>query len=716
MKQQKIETKMQGKQSLEGVQRIGGLSVVSDGLSSVQSTTPANASPAVPSPAAPSPKPAKRSRVLPAWLWLSALAILVLIVGASIFFLRTNTPTELKAENVPITSLPLGDLASNTPANTTENLQINGQLQVSDSLLLAPRLQPSNPLLGELYFDTNSNRLAYYNGQEFIQVGGSTTNISNATNTTVASTAITNVTNQTESGVELQAAAPGTPQTGNFNISGTGTVGTLTANTVQGSGSGTFSVVTPQSSNISNAMLIKTGDSSTTAAGNLTIDTGSSVIDGDIITHKTFETGMDNMLSWFTTNITRSTAQAHTGSYSLAETGTAPNWGVIELLPGTNVIPGHQYYFSIWVRADTVPRTITASAAWVGAGNPVPLNSITDSTSEWREMTGLATAPAGATSVYFRIQGLAATGETHYFDDITITDLSSSTNIATLNVGANNAKKITIGNLTQIGSTSIFGGSGINLNSGAATTTINAGSLNAIAGANSSIQTSGGALTLTSAETATWGVATAVSGTGGDLTLKAGNGSTSGTNNGGSLILQGGNANAGGTSGQVIVRPQADSTTIFQIQNSASTPLFMADSTNMRLTVTGTNTVFSTLILNDSHFRSTQTTAPAIATPANCGSAPSAVITSGSTDSAGSLTITTGTGGSSTSCDTTVTFQRPYAAAPKSILVVGKTDAASAARQPYIVSETASSFTMSFANSAGGANATSYQFSYWVIE
>ena len=206
------------------------------------------------------------------------------------------------------------------------------------------------------------------------------------------------------------------------------------------------------------------------------------------------------------------------------------------------------------------------------------------------------------------------------------------------------------------------------------------------------------------------------SGTGGDLTLKAGNGSAGGTNDGGDLILQGGRANAGGLNGSVVVRPLTDSNDAFQLQNSASTPLFIADTADMKLSVTGTDSAFATLALTDSHFRSTQTTPPTISVPANCGTAPTAVITPGSTDSAGSLTITTGTGGTSASCDVTITFHRPYGSAPKSILVVGKTSATSAARQPYIASETAASFTMSFANSAGGADSTPYIYSYWVIE
>jgi hypothetical protein len=155
----------------------------------------------------------------------------------------------------------------------------------------------------------------------------------------------------------------------------------------------------------------------------------------------------------------------------------------------------------------------------------------------------------------------------------------------------------------------------------------------------------------------------------------------------------------------------------FVVQDAnASNVLLVADTSAMTLTVSGSPTTFSKLILDNAHFASTQNTPPTAGTPANCGTTPTAAITAGSTDTAGSFTITTGTGGTSSTCDTVVTFNKAYGSAPKSIIVVGKTDAASALRQVYVSSETTTDFTVQFATSAGGANTTTYSFSYWVIE
>lgn len=689
---------------------------------SVPATAATSSQPNTPRPAKPATsaaKPKNRSRF---GLWLRlllGLIVLALLAGIVFLLTRPSEPdSQLQVGDFKPVSLPLGSFDLSVAAGGADSLQVNGQLELDGSLLLTPRARPDNPVLGQLYFDTAINQLAYYNGQDFIAMGSgsNTVNNNNLTNTVVNNTTNTNITNATQNGVELQAAAPGSAQSGNFNVSGTGSLGVLRTNTIQGAGSGALSLSTNTAASTSDAISIKTGNSTTTAAGNMTIDTGTSVISGDVVANKTFETGFDNMLSWFTSTVTRSTAQAHSGNFSLAETGTAPNWGVIELLPGTTVVPGHQYYFSLWVRADTTPRLISASMGWVGGAGTVNLSPITDSTTEWKEITGLATAPPGATSVYFRIQGLAATGETHYFDDFTVTDLSSSSAVATLDLGASNAKKITIGNINQIGATSIFGGSGITLNSGASAVDIAAGTLTATAGAASSISTSSGALTLTSADSAIWGVGTAVGGDGGNLTLRGGNGTAGDDNDGGDLILQGGQANGAAVHGGVIVRPQSDSADTFHIQNTAGTPFFAAHSSNMTISVVGTNTSFASLAIIDAHVRSTQTTPPSIGTPASCGTSPTAAITAGSTDTAGSFTITTGTGGTSSSCDTVITFRQAYAAAPKSILVTGKANAASAARQVFVSGETAANFTVSFATSAGGADSTTYTFSYWAIE
>jgi hypothetical protein len=161
---------------------------------------------------------------------------------------------------------------------------------------------------------------------------------------------------------------------------------------------------------------------------------------------------------------------------------------------------------------------------------------------------------------------------------------------------------------------------------------------------------------------------------------------------------------------------RVNSATAFRVQNTANTDLFLANTSSMTVTVGGTDTTFATLTLNNSHFRVTQTSAPTIGTPSSCGVGSSASVAAGSTDAAGSFTITTGNDGTSSTCNITLTFRRPYGAAPKSIIVVGKGSAAAAQRGIYVASASTTNFSTAFANSAAGANNTAYEFNYWIIE
>jgi hypothetical protein len=485
-----------------------------------------------------------------------------------------------------------------------------------------------------------------------------------------------------------------------------------------GAGTGSVSVATAAGTGATGNITIQTGDSSTTASGDINIDAGSGFIDGELVSDKTFEANLNNMTAWFGVTVAQSAAQAHTGTYSMAETGTGAFAGIIEdqNFPVTAVTAGHQYYFSNWVRAQSTPRTISIAVHWQGSATTNTLTPTIDSSTGWTEITGNLTAPAGATAAYITITHSGATGEVHYFDDLTITDLSSASAVSSINIGKTNAKIITIGNLNQIGATSIYGGSGININGGVSGINITGGVINLTGNAASVIGTSSGSLTVTSAATATWGIGMASSGVGGDLTLRAGAGATDDNNDGGDLFLQGGARNGTGTAGSVIVKPPTDIADAFQIQNSSGTAFLVADTANKQISIAGTGGSFASLTLDNAHFKSTQTTTPTINTPTNCGTTPTAAVTAGSTDSAGSLSITTGTGGTAASCDVTVTFNQAYGATPKSIIIMGKTDAASAARQIYVSSASATTFTTSFGVSAGGANSTTYNFSYWVIE
>ncbi|MCX2934657.1 hypothetical protein ORI20_30775 [Mycobacterium sp. CVI_P3] len=164
------------------------------------------------------------------------------------------------------------------------------------------------------------------------------------------------------------------------------------------------------------------------------------------------------------------------------------------------------------------------------------------------------------------------------------------------------------------------------------------------------------------------------------------------------------------------VTNKVNSVTAFRIQNTSLANLFVADTTNMIITIAGSDTSYASLTLTDAHFKSTQTTPPTIAAPTNCGAGATAAVAAGSTDTAGSFTITTGTDGTSSTCDATITFQQPYGAAPKSIIIVGKGNGAAVDREIYVTSEATTGFNITFNKSAAGADSTVYEFNYWVIE
>jgi hypothetical protein len=166
--------------------------------------------------------------------------------------------------------------------------------------------------------------------------------------------------------------------------------------------------------------------------------------------------------------------------------------------------------------------------------------------------------------------------------------------------------------------------------------------------------------------------------------------------------------------GAALFNNTADSTTAFQVQKaSAGQVLFAVDTQNSIITFSGSTSTFVNITLNNAHFKSTQTTAPAIATPTTCGTTPTASVTAGSTDSAGSLTISNGTGTGQT-CSAVVTFNKTYGAAPKSIIITPKDANATNSVYAYVSATSATTFTVTFKVAA--AVSTSYNFYYWIIE
>ncbi|HEV7454276.1 MAG TPA: hypothetical protein VGO07_03375, partial [Candidatus Saccharimonadales bacterium] len=81
--------------------------------------------------------------------------------------LRSNTgvATQYSTQKIPLTGFVAG---SNGIAFGPSNVVINGSLTLNDGLTVSPSVQPNAPTAGQMYYDQNTNELAYYNGTAFV--------------------------------------------------------------------------------------------------------------------------------------------------------------------------------------------------------------------------------------------------------------------------------------------------------------------------------------------------------------------------------------------------------------------------------------------------------------------------------------------------------------------------------------------------------------------
>lgn len=109
-----------------------------------------------------------------------AIIAVLLFAGLGYALLRQGNATKgLEAEQADAskrysnTTIPLGSISGASGGVSLQNgqtLSINGQLNVNNSLVIAPTTQPSGAVTGQLYYDQASNQLAYYNGTKFVNV------------------------------------------------------------------------------------------------------------------------------------------------------------------------------------------------------------------------------------------------------------------------------------------------------------------------------------------------------------------------------------------------------------------------------------------------------------------------------------------------------------------------------------------------------------------
>jgi hypothetical protein len=152
------------------------------------------------------------------------VAGILLLLGAGITgFVLWRNAQQTASVNDPINSaigfdiqqLPLNEISSGAlpTIQGSRKMSVNGQLEVKNSLIIAPSGQPTSAVAGQIYYDQDSNVLSYFNGTEFVNVvtaDKTVTDLGGATGSISVGTGLSSVAGQlTNTGVlELQTSGP----------------------------------------------------------------------------------------------------------------------------------------------------------------------------------------------------------------------------------------------------------------------------------------------------------------------------------------------------------------------------------------------------------------------------------------------------------------------------------------------------------------------------
>lgn len=158
----------------------------------------------------PAPPPSPESPGIIARLWKKlalGVLILLLLLGGFAILRGSNTRDALKAGRFDAQTVPLEDVAAQAESTEPQTVTINGRLQVSQSIVLAPTTPPVGAVAGQIYYDQATNQVAYYNGTEFLNLVSTTSQNAFIQNTTTVNNFFSNITNAT-AGVTTPAGTP----------------------------------------------------------------------------------------------------------------------------------------------------------------------------------------------------------------------------------------------------------------------------------------------------------------------------------------------------------------------------------------------------------------------------------------------------------------------------------------------------------------------------
>jgi hypothetical protein len=274
---------------------------------------------------------------------LDVALILLLVIGATITFIAVNRNSDSsKSSNAEpnqygTIAIPLEELISgkNLALSGASNVSINGFMQLNNGFSLAPSLQPTGAKPGQIYYDQDTNQLAYFNGEQFVfltsapaagvqSLGGATGQLTlggglSLSGSQLSSSGVLSV--QGQNGDVTFTAGPGIIINGtNFSNSGVLSIAAGTPNVTvgnDGSGNITVNVDTP---------IAGTGTvtSAGGTAGTIPVFTANQNIEDSIITQSGLALTVNGSLT-VTGSTTLNTALAvpsgGTGASSLASNG-----------------------------------------------------------------------------------------------------------------------------------------------------------------------------------------------------------------------------------------------------------------------------------------------------------------------------------------------------------------------------------------------------------
>jgi len=137
-----------------------------------------------PSPAVPIVKPKTRTQRIVQALRRADIVLVVLLCLGLIGLVVANThkrPTQSANNNIQnqysSVQIPLSGFVVNEQGVNfgTSSVVVNGAMRLNDGLVVAPSVQPNAPKAGQIYYDQNTNELAYYNGTAFVPLSASGT-------------------------------------------------------------------------------------------------------------------------------------------------------------------------------------------------------------------------------------------------------------------------------------------------------------------------------------------------------------------------------------------------------------------------------------------------------------------------------------------------------------------------------------------------------------